>query len=279
MLKQYKDTLYKIDKDGKCFSEISKKFLKPQMSLKYPMYTLQINGQSKKLFIHKMVAETFLQKPNIKEKLIVNHKDGNTKNYNVENLEWCTYSENSQHAVDTGLLTIKNKETIFLKPSDVKDWKECVENNNYLISNNGDIVNKKNYRLIKPCISNNGYYQVSLWKNNKGKTFNVHSLVYHAFKEEDTYGFVINHKDGNKLNNNINNSEKITYSENFLHACYEIKTNPRCRGIIQLDKKYNQLNDFPSIAIASKTLGICASNISRAATKGTTAGGYYWRYK
>ena len=56
----------------------------------------------KKVFkIHKAVAETFISNPDKKE--TVNHIDGNKQNNSMDNLEWATYSENVQHAFDTGL--------------------------------------------------------------------------------------------------------------------------------------------------------------------------------
>lgn len=53
--------------------------------------------------IHRLMCETFL--PNPENKTHVNHKDGNKLNNHIENLEWATEQENSQHAVDTGLTT------------------------------------------------------------------------------------------------------------------------------------------------------------------------------
>lgn len=52
--------------------------------------------------MHKAVAETFL--PGWKPGLVVNHIDGNKKNNNAENLEWCTPSQNTIHAYKTGLM-------------------------------------------------------------------------------------------------------------------------------------------------------------------------------
>lgn len=58
-------------------------------------------GKRKTKFIHRLVAETYIPKPEGKD--IVNHIDGNKYNNHTDNLEWCTVSENIQHAYDTGL--------------------------------------------------------------------------------------------------------------------------------------------------------------------------------
>ena len=50
--------------------------------------------------LHRMMAESFLLNDNPLEKIQVNHLDGNKMNYNLNNLEWCTPSENIQHSFD-----------------------------------------------------------------------------------------------------------------------------------------------------------------------------------
>ena len=54
---------------------------------------LSKEGKTKYFWIHRLVAETFISNP--QNKPCVNHKDCNTSNNNVDNLEWCTYKENN----------------------------------------------------------------------------------------------------------------------------------------------------------------------------------------
>lgn len=82
------------------------KRLLPEIILKpygktYPLVMLRRNGQFCPRYIHRLVAEAFLENPT--HMLVVNHKDGNKKNNNVSNLEWVSYSENNYHALNTGL--------------------------------------------------------------------------------------------------------------------------------------------------------------------------------
>lgn len=62
---------------------------------------LDKNNISKAQLVHILVARAFIENP--ENKPTVNHKDGNKHNNNVDNLEWSTYSENNQHAIDKGL--------------------------------------------------------------------------------------------------------------------------------------------------------------------------------
>ena len=64
--------------------------------------TVWVAGKHRKL--HRLVAKAFI--PNLKGKPFVNHKDGNPGNNIVDNLEWVTARENSEHAIKTGLLKV-----------------------------------------------------------------------------------------------------------------------------------------------------------------------------
>lgn len=62
----------------------------------YTFVVLKREGSRKRKYIHRLVAETFI--PNPENKPEVNHKDGDKDNNRIDNLEWCTSSENHRHA-------------------------------------------------------------------------------------------------------------------------------------------------------------------------------------
>ena len=100
---------FKISNDGQVYSKRTNRIL-VQGTLKngYKVISSKIGGRSGKsicLKVHRMVAKSFIS--NIDNKPMVNHIDGDKTNNHVSNLEWCTASENTQHAYDTGLKTIK----------------------------------------------------------------------------------------------------------------------------------------------------------------------------
>lgn len=68
----------------------------------YPSVRLMSDGGTSKIkYIHRFLAIAFI--PNPENKPFVNHKDGNKSNNCLSNLEWCTSSENNQHAIDNKL--------------------------------------------------------------------------------------------------------------------------------------------------------------------------------
>ena len=97
----------------------------------------------------------------------------------------------------------------------MEEWKEIKGYENYFVSNFGNV---KHNDKIKSQFNNRGYKCVDLYKNNQRKHFKVHKLVYMTFIGEYNYKLDINHIDGNKENNNINNLEVCTRKENLEHA-------------------------------------------------------------
>ena len=86
-------------------------YLKPVKDRYGYLYVcLSKNNKHKVKTLHRLVAIYFI--PNPDNKPCVNHIDGNKKNNKVENLEWCTYKENTCHAYKTSLINLNTKKFI-----------------------------------------------------------------------------------------------------------------------------------------------------------------------
>lgn len=175
---------------------------------------------------------------------------------------------------------------------DIKGYKGI-----YQVSNLGNVkslprkTNNQYYKgsYLKQYIYK-GYLKLQLTKHSKSKWFLVHRLVAQAFIPNPENKPQVNHIDGNKLNNSINNLEWVTNSENQIHSYRILKNIPSmknhfgsnhvaAKAIYQFDKNNIFIKKWSSIIEATKTLNICACNITDCA-KGNrkTAGGFIWKY-
>jgi hypothetical protein len=83
---------------------VSKKnnnFIKPFCNKAYYQIVLQKNGKRKYFMIHRLIAQAFIPNPN--NYPFINHINGIKNDNRLENLEWCTHSQNMLHAFKTGL--------------------------------------------------------------------------------------------------------------------------------------------------------------------------------
>lgn len=104
-------------------------------------------------------------------------------------------------------------------------WKTVKEYPDYLVSNTGLVRSlKKDGKILIQQLNRSGYLTVRLYEKGKWRIFTVHKLVALAFIENSLNKPTVNHIDGIKTNNNVENLEWYTYSEQANHA---IKTNLR----------------------------------------------------
>ena len=148
---------------------------------------------------------------------------------------------------------------------------------NYYITEDGKCYNDKTKKYLQGQISNSGYlnYNLSLTPQIK-KRYYAHRLVAQNYLQNPNNLPEVNHKDGNKLNNNVENLEWVSSSENIKHS-YELSLNPNQIKVYQFDTNLNLINVYKSIAEAGRN-GFSTSSIGQEIHKKqkTLTNGYYW---
>ena len=151
-------------------------------------------------------------------------------------------------------------------------WKDIEFNSNYEISDRGIVRRKNNKNVLKGCITS-GYRSVKLtFDNSKQQRFYVHRLVaLHFIPNNDKKKTLVNHINGNKLDNRVENLEWVSPRENNLHYYQKIQKEKKERGknnnkaipIIQYDLSGKEIARFDSVNKAKQATGISLVQIAR----------------
>ena len=167
-------------------------------------------------------------------------------------------------------------------------WKD-IDGYDYKISSLGNVLRVYHYKTksIKPYIRNK-YLTVHLCKNNKPKHFFIHRLVAEAFIPNPDKKPQVNHINGIKTDNRIENLEWVTHSENNLH-CYRVlkrklsclgkfgKEHPASKTVIRIDIKTGEKKVYSSIKDAANDNFVTSSCISSCCYgRSKTSAGYKW---
>lgn len=152
---------------------------------------------------------------------------------------------------------------------DIKGYEDI-----YIVSNKGRVS-----KILKETPDNNNYLKITLIKNKRKKTYRVHRLVAQNFIDNPKKLPMVNHKNENKIDNNVENLEycDAKYNCNYGTRMQRIISKLN-RPIIQYDLDGNFIKIWESIKEAEKTLKI--RNISQVCIGiRNKAGGYIWKYK
>lgn len=145
----------------------------------------------------------------------------------------------------------------------------------YIVDIEGNI-----YRKLIPATSPNGYLRIGLRdKINSRHWYSVHRIVAKAFIPNEHNLPQVNHIDGNKQNNHIENLEWCTQVQNVQHAFKTGLRKPtRSIPVEQLDLDRNVIATHESQADAARAMGVSQSSIHHAIAFSRTSCGYYWRW-
>lgn len=112
-----------------------------------------------------------------------------------------------------------------IKNIDINSMKDIGNFPNYKVTSEGKIYSIHYKKFLKHHINEDGYCTIQLQNNNKKKDFLIHRLVAMAFIENLENKMYVNHKNGIKTDNNVENLEWVTNSENMRHYHNFIKIN------------------------------------------------------
>lgn len=176
-------------------------------------------------------------------------------------------------------------------------WKDVVGYEGlYRVSNKGNIISLNAYhhgliRPLKPRVNKCGYHTVSLRHNGKSIFTSVHIIVAKAFIPNPDNKPQVNHIDGNKSNNTVNNLEWVTSKENINHAIntglrgrltYIVPSgaaNKNSKPIIQYDKNGDFVKKWDCQSDAARFYNCHPSRIINCAKgRDRSCKGFIWRY-
>lgn len=135
-------------------------------------------------------------------------------------------------------------------------------------------------RILRPFVDPKGYCRITIRDlQNHKYCFQIHRLVAKAFIPNPDNKPQVNHKNGNKTDNNIENLEWVTSRENISHS-FEHELRPNVSAVLQYDLKESLLARYKNCLDAERKTGIKHRTIYTACVrKNHKAAGYIWKFE
>ena len=179
--------------------------------------------------------------------------------------------------------------------NDLEIWKDIEGFEGiYQISNKGNLKSfkkNKNGRILKNKNKKGWYLNIILTNKKKKKSIKIHKLVALAFIPNPNNYPVINHINGNKQDNRVENLEWCTQKQNIIHAkqkgLWKYNKPYKCKKILQFSLNNDFISIYENAEEASRKTNVCSRNILMVANKEPynkkgyirkQAGGFIWRF-
>ena len=136
-------------------------------------------------------------------------------------------------------------------------------------------------KMLSERIASTGYKMATIRDLNKQpKTYSVHRLVMEAFCGKRPVGKEVNHIDGNRLNNRLDNLEYVTHTENMKHAFENNLMNitARSKKVLIYNETGTKIAEYYSAREAGRALGIDGSYIAKSCRSGTKIRNLEFKY-
>jgi HNH endonuclease len=143
---------------------------------------------------------------------------------------------------------------MYIEMEAVSDFRVIADYPNYIINSSGIVINVKRQKFIHGGISKLGYRYVTLSNEHGARSFRIHRLIYETFVGNITDGFVIDHKNNNRLDNRLENLQMVTQSYNMKKDYQERSRIPRPVRAICVNN--GKILMFKSQSNAGRMLGI-----------------------
>ncbi|MCQ2585614.1 MAG: HNH endonuclease [Treponema sp.] len=195
--KQIENLNYEVSTEGRIRKIVPKRIIKAGLSgRKRDEYYVQLETDKgfRSFQVSKLVLKAFTKEPKTIYKVV--HIDGNKENNCLFNLDY------KEEVSCEDFLTFK----------DIPDFP------NYMINKKGDILNKNLNRILKKAYDKDGYVKTTLSVKNQSSYYRVHRLVALTFIPNPNNLPFVNHINGIKDDNRVENLEWCTARENSLHA-------------------------------------------------------------